>query len=284
MKTETNYKPISGYLMTAVVLTIIILSVVGMATLKNPFFIIPIVLGLTLSLGFMIVSPNHSKVLVLFGNYRGTVKKNGFWWVNPFYLKKGVSLRARNMDRPPIKVNDKMGNPVMIGAVLVWRVRDTYKAAFDVDKYETFVEVQSESAVRQLATAFPYDKFDDAEADISLRDGGEEVNHLLESMLQGRLDIAGIEVIEARISYLAYASEIAGAMLQRQQATAIVAARIKIVEGAVGMVKMALTELKEHGIVELDEDKKAAMVSNLMVVLCSDRAAQPVVNAGTLHN
>lgn len=284
MKIERNYKPVNGYLMFLLFLVLGGGGVGAAVLMKSPLFFILAGIAVIISAGFTIVNPNHSKVLTLFGNYRGTIKANGFWWVNPFYMKKGVSLRARNMDRPPIKVNDKMGNPVMIGAVLVWRVKDTYKAAFDVDMYEAFVEVQSESAVRQLATAFPYDKFDDAEAEISLRDGGEEVNHLLESMLQGRLDIAGIEVIEARISYLAYASEIAGAMLQRQQATAVVAARQKIVEGAVGMVHMALEELDAHGEVVLDADKKAAMVSNLMVVLCSERSATPVVNTGTLHN
>jgi regulator of protease activity HflC (stomatin/prohibitin superfamily) len=231
----------------------------------------------------MVVNPNESMVLVLFGDYIGTIKDNGFFWANPFYVKKKISLRARNLDSEPIKVNDKVGNPIMIGIVLVWKVENTFKAAFEVDDYVHFVEIQSESAIRKLAGHYPYDNFDDAQAEICLRSGGEEVNHVLETELRERLEIAGIHVIEARIAYLAYASEIAGAMLRRQQATAIVAARIKIVEGAVSMVEMALEQLSRKNIIELDEDKKAAMVSNLMVVLCSDKDASPVVNAGTLH-
>jgi regulator of protease activity HflC (stomatin/prohibitin superfamily) len=283
MKNEKLHKPSSGYLMILVVFALL----GGISAAAILFNIKPLMIAnlipLFLAMGFTIVPPNHSKVMTLFGKYVGSIKADGFFWVNPFYLRKGYSLRANNMEQAPIKVNDKMGNPVMIGAVLVWRVKDTFKAAFEVDRYEHFVKVQSESAVRQLATAFPYDKFDDEEAEISLRDGGEEVNHLLEDMLQKRLEMAGIEVIEARISYLAYASEIAGAMLQRQQATAVVAARKKIVEGAVGMVEMALEALSSKKIVELDDDKKAAMVSNLMVVLCSERSVAPVVNTGTLH-
>lgn len=289
MKNERMYRPVSGYLMLAVVLLLLGGSAAGLVLLHNGIigiealklpFLIGLVAGLFMSIGFTIVSPNHSAVLVLFGEYKGTIKDNGFWWVNPFFKRKSVSLRARNMDREPIKVNDKMGNPVMIGVVLVWRVLDTFKAAFEVDNYESFVHIQSESAVRQLAGLYPYDKFDDAEAEISLRDGGGEVNHQLELALQKRLDIAGIEVVEARISYLAYASEIAGAMLQRQQATAVVAARKKIVEGAVGMVEMALEELADKGVVEFDNAKKASMVSNLMVVLCAEKAASPIVNTG----
>ncbi|MEM6269992.1 MAG: SPFH domain-containing protein [Bacteroidota bacterium] len=283
MKNEKVYQPLSGYLMVGVIL-ISLLGIPALAlAIHAKALLLAMVVPAFLGIGFTIVNPNQSKVMTLFGKYTGTIKADGFFWVNPFYVRKGVTLRANNMDQNPIKVNDKMGNPVMIGAVLVWRVRDTYKAAFEVDHYENFVKVQSESAVRQLATAFPYDKFDDEEAEISLRDGGEEVNHLLEDMLQKRLEIAGIEVIEARISYLAYASEIAGAMLQRQQATAVVAARQKIVEGAVGMVQMALDELNAHNVVDLDDEKKAAMVSNLMVVLCAERSASPVINTGTLH-
>lgn len=284
MANERIYKPLNGYLMALVVLALFGGSIAAMVLMDNLIFIVGIVLGAFLSVGFQIVNPNHSVVLVLFGAYKGTIKNNGFWWVNPFLLRRKLSLRARNMDREPIKVNDKMGNPVMIGVVLVWRVKDTFKAAFEVDHYQEFVHLQSESAVRNLALAYPYDKFDDAEAEISLRDGGEEVNDELESALQKRLEIAGIEVIEARISYLAYAQEIAQAMLQRQQATAIVAARLKIVEGAVSMVQMALDHLAEDNVVELDEEKRAQMVSNLMVVLCSERAAAPVVNAGTLYS
>ena len=276
-KREILRKPISGYGILAFTLAILASAVIGIVMLDNPLFAIAFAVVVFLIKGFMIVNPNYSAVMTLFGEYKGTVKDNGFYWVNPFYLVKKVSLRARNQDREPIKVNDKMGNPVMIGAVLVWQVEDTFKAAFEVDNFEHFVSVQSESAIRQLASIYPYDKFDDAEAEISLRDGGEEVNHQLEDALQKRLNIAGIKVIEARISYLAYASEIAGAMLQRQQATAVVAARKKIVEGAVGMVEMALEELGEKKIVELDQESRSEMVGNLMVVLCSERSASPVV-------
>jgi regulator of protease activity HflC (stomatin/prohibitin superfamily) len=235
------------------------------------------------ALGLMVVNPNESSVLVLFGEYKGTIKKNGFFWVNPFYIKKKVSLRARNLNREPIKVNDKLGNPIMIGCVLVWRVRDTFKAAFEVDDYAHFVDIQSESATRKLAGHYAYDNFDDEQKEVTLRAGGEEVHQALERELSERLAMAGIEVLEARISYLAYASEIAGAMLRRQQATAVVAARTKIVEGAVSMVELALDHLSKKHIIELDEDKKATMISNLMVVLCSDKDTTPVVNTGTLH-
>ncbi len=233
--------------------------------------------------GLTIVNPNESKVVLFFGEYVGTIVDNGFFFVNPFTKRSTVSLRARNLNADPIKVNDKMGNPIMIGIVLVWRVKDTFKASFEVDDYVKFVDVQSEAAIRSLAGSYPYDNLEDEEAAITLRSGGEEVNDLLEKSLQDRLNIAGIEVMEARISYLAYAPEIASAMLQRQQATAIVAARHKIVEGAVSMVQMALQQLSDKEIIELDEEKKAAMVSNLMVVLTSDRAATPVINAGTLY-
>ena len=229
------------------------------------------------------VNPNESSVLVLFGKYTGTVKNNGFFWVNPFFVKKKISLRARNLDSEPIKVNDKIGNPVMIGVVLVWRVKNTFKAAFDVDDYEHFVNIQSEAAIRNLAGNYPYDNLEDEDARITLRGGAGEVNKMLEDEIGERLYMAGVEVIEARINYLAYASEIAGAMLRRQQATAIVAARIKIVEGAVSMVEMALEQLSKKEVIVLDEDHKATMVSNLMVVLCSDKDATPVVNTGTLH-
>jgi regulator of protease activity HflC (stomatin/prohibitin superfamily) len=234
-------------------------------------------------IGFFVLQPNKSAVLILFGDYKGTVKENGFYWVNPLMVKKKISLRAANLDSKPIKVNDKLGNPIMIGVVLVWRVRDTYKAAFEVNDYNEFVHIQTDAAIRKLANAYPYDNFNEEGEETSLRSGLEEINHELENEMAERLSIAGIEVIEARISHLAYAQEIAGAMLQRQQATAIIAARRKIVEGAVGMVDMALSELNVNNIVELDDDKKAAMVSNLMVVLCSDKAASPVVNTGTLY-
>ena len=231
--------------------------------------------------GFFFVNPNASIVLVLFGDYKGTVKENGFYWVNPLFSKKTISLRARNFDSEKIKVNDKVGNPIQIGVILVWQVQDTFKAAFDVDNYENFVRIQSDSAVRKLSGLYPYDNFDN-ESEVTLRSGHEEVNSALEETLKNRLDIAGISVIEARIGYLAYAPEIASAMLRRQQASAVVSARYKIVEGAVSMVQMALEHLSQKQIVDLDEERKAAMVSNLMVVLCADKDVSPVVNAGTL--
>lgn len=275
---------VSGYLMALVNLVLIGITVYGFAVLQNPFFGIIIALVIFLAIGFVVINPNESVVLILFGDYKGTIKKNGFFWVNPFFVKRKISLRAHNFDSQTIKVNDKLGNPIMIGVVLVWKVENTYKAAFEVDQYMEFVKVQSESAVRKLAGTYPYDSHDDAEEDISLRSAGNEVNEFLEEELKERLHIAGIHVMEARISNLAYASEIAGAMLQRQQATAVVAARAKIVYGAVNMVEMALQQLSEKGIVDLDDERRAAMVSNLMVVLCSDKAASPVVNTGTLHH
>lgn len=236
-------------------------------------------------LGLTVVNPNGSSVMVLFGAYKGTIRENGFFWVNPFYIKRKISLRARNFNSEPIKVNDKIGNPIKIGLVLVWRVSETYKAVFDVDDYQHFVLVQSDAALRKLAGLYPYDNFEDHEAVIALRSGGEEVNNELEKEIRERLQICGIEVIEARINYIAYAEEIANAMLRRQQASAVVSARFKIVEGAVSMVEMALEMLSVKKIVELDEEKKAAiMVSNLMVVLCGDKDATPIVNTGTLHS
>ncbi|NCA74721.1 MAG: SPFH domain-containing protein [Alphaproteobacteria bacterium] len=242
-----------------------------------------ILIALFSMFGLVIVNPNESVVMTLFGAYRGTLKDNGFFWVNPFYYRKKISLRARNLNRDPIKVNDKLGNPIMIGIVLVWKVEETFRAAFEVDDYAHFVDIQSESATRKLAGHYAYDNFDDEQKEITLRAGGEEVNQALENELSERLAMAGIKVLEARISYLAYASEIAGAMLRRQQATAVVAARTKIVEGAVSMVELALDQLSKKHVVDLDEDKKATMISNLMVVLCSDKDTTPVVNTGTLH-
>lgn len=236
-----------------------------------------------MSAGFLVINPNESSVITLFGEYKGTLKRNGFYWVNPFFVKKKISLRARNFNSELIKVNDKLGNPIMIGIVLVWKVEETFKAAFQVDDYNRFVEIQSESAVRKLAGHYAYDNFDDEQTEITLRGGGEEVNHVLEKELSERLHIAGINVIEARIAHLAYSSEIAQAMLKRQQATAIVAARAKIVEGAVSMVEMALNKLSDRKIVDLDDERKAVMVSNLLVVLCSDKDASPVVNAGSIY-
>jgi regulator of protease activity HflC (stomatin/prohibitin superfamily) len=287
MKEKLSH-PMSGYIMLLVFLIVFIGSIMAFANVENnAMFALIGSIGMLVSFlmlpGFFYVNPNSSRVLVLFGDYKGTVKKNGFYWTNPFYSKKNISLRARNFDSERVKVNDKLGNPIMISVIAVWRVKDTYKAAFDVDNYETFVRIQSDSAVRELAGKYPYDNFDDDQTEVSLRSGVAEVNHKLEEELMERLEIAGIEVLEARIGYLAYASEIASAMLKRQQAEAIVAARLKIVEGAVSMVEMALEELSKKDIVDLDEDKKATMVSNLMVILCSDKEATPVLNTGTLN-
>ncbi len=233
--------------------------------------------------GIIVISPNHSRVLTFFGKYVGTCKENGILFVNPLYKKQTISLRMENLESAKLKVNDKMGNPIEIAAVVVWQVNDTFKAAFEVEDYDHYVKVQSEAAIRHLALSCPYDHMEDENATLTLREGGQKVNDLLEQELLERLQPAGIIIKEARISHLAYAPEIAGAMLQRQQATAIVAARSKIVEGAVGMVEMALEMLSKKDIVTLDEEKKAAMVSNLMVVLCGEKAATPVLNAGTLY-
>lgn len=283
MKEERIFKASSGYLF--LVLALLAIVAIVFAFIREIFWLgaVLVVIDLLLFAGLMVVNPNESMVMVLFGAYGGTVKKNGFWWNIPFYSRKKISLRARNFDSEPIKVNDKNGNPIKIGLVLVWKVEDTYKAAFDVDNYEHFVLVQSDAALRKLAGLYPYDNWEGHEEEITLRSGGEEVNDELEKEISDRLKIAGINVIEARINYIAYAEEIAGAMLRRQQATAVVAARFKIVEGAVSMVEMALEQLSVKNIVELDEEKKAAMVSNLMVVLCGDKDATPVVNTGTLH-
>jgi len=283
MRQERNFKPLSGYFIVFLVLVLITIGVLGLVFINHPIFILSILLGVFTAPGFVIVNPNQSVVLILFGEYKGTVKLNGFFWVNPFFSKRKVSLRARNLDSDPIKVNDKIGNPIMIGVVLVWRVKDTYKATFDVNDYANFVAIQSEAAIRGMAGSYPYDNFEDEMAEITLRSGGNDVSELLEKELTERLEIAGIEVMEARINYLAYAAEIAGAMLRRQQATAVVAARFKIVEGAVSMVEMALEQLKEKDVIELDEEKKATMVSSLMVVLCSDKDATPVLNTGSLY-
>ena len=234
--------------------------------------------------GLIIVNPNESRVLILFGNYLGTVKTGGFFWVNPFTVKKKISLRAFNLNGQQLKVNDSVGNPIEIAAVIVWQVNETAKAVFAVENYLQYVNIQSEAAVRHLANSFPYDHIEDETASITLRGGAEEVSRLLEKELNERLSRAGIEVVEARISHLAYAPEIAQAMLQRQQASAIIAARRLIVEGAVGMVEMALNKMAEKNIIELDEERKAAMVSNLLVVLCGERAVSPVVNTGTLYH
>lgn len=236
--------------------------------------------AIVLLCGLFVVNPNEAAVVLLFGDYKGTVKRNGYCWANPFYTKRKISLRARNLNGERIKVNDLAGNPIEIAAVVVWRVVNTTEALFEVDNYEHYVVTQSEAAVRHLASAYPYDG---GENELTLRGTTDEINQRLENELQERLARAGVEVVEARLSHLAYAPEIAGAMLQRQQASAVVAARQKIVEGAVGMVELALAELNTKSIIALDEERKAAMVSNLLVVLCSDHSTQPVINTGTLY-
>ena len=285
---EKIVKPVSGFLMLLIAVVLFGLSIFFFALAQSQreflwFGIISILVAVFLAKGLIIISPNHSKVLTFFGKYVGTSKQNGLLFVNPFYTQQNISLRSENFESTRLKVNDKMGNPIEIAAVIVWQVSDTYKAAFDVADYGNYVKIQSESAVRHLASVCPYDHMEDESASITLRDGGEKVNEMLEGELLARLLPAGIIIKEARISHLAYAPEIAGAMLQRQQATAIVAARFKIVEGAVGMVELALEQLSRKKIVDLDEERKAAMVSNLMVVLCGEKGAQPILNAGTLY-
>lgn len=264
------------------------------------------IVALIMWCGMMQLEPNEARVMMFFGQYKGTFTRVGYFWVNPFISTKKLSMRARNLDVEPIKVNDKTGNPVMIGLVLVWKLKDTYKAMFEIDSqtmaqsgnqnavgnsvssvmkaFENFVKIQSDAALRQTAGLYAYDDNEQNTGELTLRSGGEEINKQLEEKLDERLNMAGIEIVEARINYLAYAPEIAAVMLRRQQASAIIMAREKIVEGAVSMVKMALQKLSDEDVVELDDDKKAAMVSNLMVVLCSDEAAQPVVNTGTLNH
>ncbi|MFV0328731.1 MAG: SPFH domain-containing protein [Dysgonomonas sp.] len=310
LEKKFNGTKISGFLALLLILLIMGGSIWAFST-GSVLFAFVGVLGILLSalaiMGFIIVEPNNARVMVFFGKYRGTITDNGFLWVNPFYNKKKVTLRARNLDVPPIKVNDKVGNPIMIGSVLIWRVKDTYKAMFDIDAssisgivpgtannyiqfsnrmqaYENFVKIQSDAALRQVAGMYAYDNNESKESEVTLRSDNGEISQKLEEELNSRLAIAGIEVIEARINYLAYAAEIASVMLRRQQADAIIAAREKIVEGAVSMVQLALDKLQKEEIVELDEERKAAMVSNLLVVLCADEAAQPIVNAGTLHH
>ena len=317
---EFNFKGVivNGFLMLFVAILIPVLGVWGIyrsivmydlpghGILPTILLIISVLLligELFILNGFMMLEPNTARVTTWFGKYSGTFTRTGFYWINPFYGTKKVSLRARNLDAEPIKVNDKVGNPVMIGLVLVWRLKDTYKALFEVDSQtmassdgtlsgnakglmralEDFVSVQSYAALRQVAGQYAYDDNDENTKELTLRSGGDEINEQLEGKLNERLSLAGIEVVEARINYLAYAPEIAAVMLRRQQASAIITAREKIVEGAVSMVKMALDKLSADDIVELDEDKKAAMVSNLLVVLCADESAQPVVNTGTLN-
>lgn len=303
---------INGFLMLCINLiltlgsiTLIVLSIINENLLFIPGGII-LILSLFLWGGLIKLEPNETLVMVFFGKYKGTFTRTGFFWVNPFLATKKLSLRSRNLDIDPIKVNDKTGNPIMIGVMLVWKLKDTYKAMFEIDSqtiaktdnpatvgtnvsgvmraFEHFVRIQSDAALRQVAGQYAYDDTDSNHQEITLRGGGDEINQELEAKLDERLAMAGIEIVEARINYLAYAPEIAAVMLRRQQASAIITAREKIVEGAVSMVKMALDKLSNEEIVELDDDKKAAMVSNLLVVLCGDDTAQPVVNTGTLNH
>ncbi len=286
--TEKSASKLNGFFMLFLSLVILALAVYtlinGIQSNKVEvlyiFFPIMLVFFLVL-IGLTIIQPNDSRVLILFGKYTGTVRQSGFWWVNPFTSRKRVSLRIRNFNSQKIKVNDLHGNPIEIGAVIVWKVVDSAKAIFDVENYEEFVDIQSETAVRQLASEYPYDTDDEEKS--SLRGNLQEISESLKNTLQKRLEVAGVEIIEARISHLAYAQEIAQVMLRRQQAQAIIAARQKIVEGAVGMVQMALSALSEQNIVSLDEDKKATMVNNLMVALVSENDVQPVINTGTLY-
>ena len=301
----------SGFLMITVSvlliaagIALIILSEVNKAELGNSiyntlciFAVLLLIIAPVLLIGLMILEPNQARAMVFFGKYRGTFTRTGFFWVNPFYSKKKVSLRARNINVDPIKVNDRNGNPILVGLILVWKVEDVYKAIFEIDTQniaagntgimtalESFVRVQSDAALRQVAGNYAYDNLGIEQADtITLRSGGDTINSELVEKLNERLEMAGISVLEARINYLAYAPEIAAVMLRRQQAEAIISAREKIVEGAVSMVQMALKEINDKDIVELDEAKKAAMVSNLLVVLCADEAAQPVLNTGSLY-
>lgn len=285
---EKPANKLNGFVMLFITLALIVLEiyllVLGIRT-NSPqilwVFIPMIFVIILLSSGFSVVQPNDSRVLILFGKYTGTIRQSGFWWVNPFTIRKKVSLRIRNFNSQKIKVNDLHGNPIEIGAVIVWKVIDSAKAVFDVENYEQFVDIQSETAIRTLASEYPYDVEEDDKS--SLRGSPSEIAESLKNTVQSRLEVAGVDIIEARISHLAYAQEIAQAMLRRQQAQAIIAARTKIVEGAVGMVQMALNALSEQKIVTLDEDKKATMVNNLMVALVSETEAQPVINTGTLY-
>lgn len=286
---EKIRRPFSGYLMLCVILALVALLIfIALDARTHPeeggWCAGLAVLVLFLVKGMLVIPPNNAKLLLLFGSYRGSIRQSGLFWVNPFYTRMTLSLRARNFESEKVKVNDKTGNPIMISVILVWKVSDTYKAKFEVDDFVNFIKIQTDSAVRQLAASYPYDHFEDERAAVTLSTDFLEVNSTLEKAITERLMLAGIEVVEARISYLAYAPEIAHSMLKRQQASAVVAARHKIVEGAVGMVESALHLLSSKNIITLDEEKKAAMVSNLMVVLCGDRDSQPVVNTGTLNH
>jgi regulator of protease activity HflC (stomatin/prohibitin superfamily) len=286
MKEEHEVKPISGWLMLFVLIALMVVAIWMLVHLENGggsvwVPIVLLVLAVLIAPGLVVVEPNGSSVLLLAGRYHGTIKESGFKWVNPFYSKRPISLRIRTLNGDKLKVNDLAGNPVEIAAIVVWKVKDTFEASFEVDNYVQYVTLQSETAVRHLASLYPYDA--EGEEILSLRRNAEEVSAALQKELQERLQRAGVEVLEARLSHLAYAPEIASAMLRRQQAAAIIAARQKIVEGAVGMVEMALDRLEEYKKLTLDDERKAAMVSNLLVVLCSEHAAQPVLNTGTLY-
>ncbi|WP_306552143.1 SPFH domain-containing protein [Daejeonella sp.] len=283
MKTEKIITALNGYLVVVMLLVLTALMLYGFISNNMILGVASFLIFVLLTKGFIVVSPNSSKVLLLFGDYKGSVKQSGFFWINPLYNRTSLSLRARNFESEKIKVNDKMGNPIMISVILVWKVKDTFKATFEVDNYENFIRIQTDSAVRKLAGSFPYDHFEDEKATVTLSTNFDDVNKALEHEVTQRLEIAGIEVVESRIGYLAYAPEIAHSMLRRQQASAVVAARHKIVEGAVGMVESALKLLADKDIIEFDEDRKAAMVSNLMVVLCGDSETKPVINTGTLN-
>jgi regulator of protease activity HflC (stomatin/prohibitin superfamily) len=291
IQNEVKINVKAGWLYLILAFILLALAIISFALVStdetNVFFITSgIVFSLVFILtccGFFNLSPNQAAVLSLFGDYKGTTRQTGILWTNPFYSKKKLSLRSRNLNGEKIKVNDQIGNPIEIAAVVVWKIGDTFKASFDVENYDSFVKIQCESAVRHLANLYPYD-FNESGKGITLRGNTEEVAEALKNELQERVEKAGVKVEEARISHLAYAPEIAAAMLQRQQASAVIAARQMIVEGAVGMVEMAIDKLGEKGVVELDEERKAAMVTNLMVVLCAEKAASPIVNAGTLYH
>ncbi|SNR51391.1 SPFH domain-containing protein [Flavobacterium sp. ov086] len=283
MKTEKVLIPFNGYLVVVILLLSIAVALYGFISNNMILAVTSLLIFILLTKGFIVIGPNSSKVLLLFGDYKGSIKQSGLFWVNPFYNKTSLSLRARNFESEKIKVNDKMGNPILISVILVWKVKDTFKSTFEVDNYEGFIRIQTDSAVRKLAGSFPYDHFEDERATVTLSTNFDDVNKALEHEVTQRLEIAGIEVIESRIGYLAYAPEIAHSMLRRQQASAVVAARHKIVEGAVGMVESALKLLADKEIIEFDEDRKATMVSNLMVVLCGDSETKPVINTGTLN-
>ena len=288
MHTERERRTPSGWAMLVPDLLLLVLAIVVFVSGAGKSDVVRILGGLVIFLlfllvagGFYVLNPNEAVVLLLFGDYKGTARKNGFGWTSPFFRRIKMSLRARVLNGPKIKVNDYTGNPIEIAVVVVWQIQDTAKAVFDVDRYVEYVDTQSETALRHLASSYPYDA---ADHELSLRGATDEINRHLQKELQDRLERAGVQVIESRLSHLAYAAEIAGEMLRRQQATAVIAARKKIVEGAVGMVEDALRELEAGKIVQLDDERKATMVNNLLVVLCSEHGSQPVINAGTLYH